>query len=56
MRAYGAAARECLRAAPRVFRQSKSLLRLTLPYKTLGSLYGQMDKLGATRSGEYSSE
>ena len=51
MRAYGAAARECLRAAPRVHRQAKSLFRLCLPYKTLGSLYSQMEKLGATRSG-----
>ena len=51
MRAYNATARECLKAAPRVHRQSKSLYRLILPYKAQGILYSQMEKLGATRSG-----
>ena len=52
VRAYGGAARDCLRAASKTFKRDRVSFRLSLPYKVLGSLYGQLDKLGASRFGE----
>lgn len=49
VRAYGGAARECLRAAPKVFRRARVTLTLHLPYKLMGAVYGQVDRFGATR-------
>lgn len=52
VRAYGGAARDCLRAAAKTFKRDRVSFRLLLPYKVLGGLYGQLDKVGASRFGE----
>jgi hypothetical protein len=52
-RAYGNAARECLRAAPKMIRRLKvDLILENMPLKSLAALYGQMDRLQAERVGE----
>lgn len=52
MRAYGGAARECLRAAPKVVHVCMVRMQLSLPYKSLGAVYGQMERLGVERAGD----
>ncbi|KAG1663829.1 hypothetical protein FOA52_013394 [Chlamydomonas sp. UWO 241] len=51
-RAYGAAARDCLRASPRAFRAARVELEVAVPYAILGVMYPQMERVGAVRSGE----
>ncbi|KAL4421472.1 hypothetical protein ABPG75_010763 [Micractinium tetrahymenae] len=51
-RAYGGAARDCLRSAPRVEVAPRSRLRLEVPYELLGAVYPLLDQHGASRESE----
>ena len=51
-RAYGGAARDCLRAATRITKRTRASFHVTLPYKTLGSLYQFLPRLGANMGGD----
>lgn len=52
VRAYGWAARDCLRGASKVSKRSRVSFRVSLPYKQLGSLYQLLPRLGADRLGD----
>ncbi|KIZ04972.1 IMPACT family member in pol 5'region [Monoraphidium neglectum] len=52
VRAYGGAARDCLRAAPKQFVKRQIELRAECPFQSLGAVYGAMQRHGAAASGE----
>lgn len=52
MRAYGGAARDCLRAAPKEFVKRRVSLRVTAAFQSLGAVYGAMQRFGAAAEGE----
>ena len=52
MRAYGGAARDCLRAATRITKRPRTSFHINLPYKALGSLYQLLPRLGAAVAGD----
>ncbi|KAL6759611.1 ribosomal protein S5 domain 2-type protein [Haematococcus lacustris] len=55
VRAYGGAARDCLRAAPRQLVQLRSTLEVEAGYQVLGAVYLVLDRLKCVRlSEEYS--
>jgi len=51
-RAYGGAARECLRRAPRVFIKRRARLRLAATFDLLGPVNGVLERFGALRESE----
>jgi putative IMPACT (imprinted ancient) family translation regulator len=52
VRAYGGAAREALRAAPKSVLKAKVQLQLDLPYASLGVAYATIDRCHAQRMGD----
>ena len=46
-RAYGGAARDCLRAAPKAFVKRRARLRAAAPFAALGAVYAAMARAGA---------
>lgn len=52
VRAYGGAARDCLRAAQKGFVKAQVQLTLDAPFDCLGSVYNTLAKYGATAGGE----
>lgn len=52
VRAYGGAAKECLKLAPRVFTKAQVLVEVEAAYDELGTVYGCMDMYGAERQAE----
>ncbi|PSC68729.1 IMPACT family member in pol 5 region [Micractinium conductrix] len=52
VRAYGGAARECLRGAPRRAVTPRVRLRMQVPYELLGAIYPLLDQHCAAKEGE----
>eukprot|EP00775_Hariotina_reticulata_P004488 gene4488-4741_t len=52
VRAYGGAARDCLRAAPKIFVRSQCQLVLDTPFDCLGAVYNMLGKFGAAAGEE----
>ncbi|GLC69687.1 hypothetical protein PLESTF_000864800 [Pleodorina starrii] len=52
VRAYGGAAKECLRLAPRVFAKAQSEVVVEVTYDELGTAYSCLDMYGCTRLAE----
>ncbi|KXZ50590.1 hypothetical protein GPECTOR_16g765 [Gonium pectorale] len=52
VRAYGGAAKECLRLAPRVFAKARVEVVVDVAYDELGIVYGCLDMHGSTRLAE----
>lgn len=52
MRAYGGAARDCVRAAPKAFVHRRVCLRLEAGFDALGSVYNVLSKCAAQTVGE----
>lgn len=52
VRAYGGAARDCLRGAHRVAVAPRSRLGLEVPYELLGAVFPLLDQFGASRESE----
>ncbi|GBF98226.1 hypothetical protein Rsub_11046 [Raphidocelis subcapitata] len=54
VRAYGGAARDCLRAAPKVFVKRRALVAAVSPFASVGAVYGAVQRLGGAAEGEES--
>lgn len=52
VRAYGGAARDCIRAAPKAFVKSKVQLAVVTPFECLGTVYNMLAKHGAAAGEE----
>lgn len=52
VRAYGGAARDCLRAAPKQFVKRQVEVRVEAPFQSLGAVYGVMQRYSASPSSE----
>lgn len=52
VRAYGGAARDCIRAAPKQFVHRRAELRLSAAYALLGSVYNVLSRFGAEQLSE----
>ncbi len=52
VRAYGGAARDCLRAAPRATVRARARLQLRAPYELLGAVYNTLDRYQCQRETE----
>lgn len=55
-RAYGQAARDCLRACGRAERRPRVTCTISLPFASMGAVYGLLDRHGAVRTAEAYSE
>ncbi len=51
-RAYGGAARDCLRAAPKVFVKRRVAVQAVAPFAALGQVYGAVARHGGEADGE----
>jgi len=52
VRAYGGAARDCLRAANKQFVKRRVEIRAAAPFQSLGQVYNTMQRFGADAAGE----
>jgi putative IMPACT (imprinted ancient) family translation regulator len=52
VRAYGGAARDCLRAAPKAFVKRRAALRAVAPFASLGAVYAAVSRAGGSPAGE----
>ncbi|KAF5829669.1 ribosomal protein S5 domain 2-type protein [Dunaliella salina] len=52
VRAYGGAARDCLRAAPKALVKAQACLSMTLTFEDMGPVYALIQKFGCERLGE----
>jgi putative IMPACT (imprinted ancient) family translation regulator len=52
VRAYGGAARDCVRAAPKTYVKRRVELEAVAPFAALGAVYASMQRAGAVPSGE----
>jgi putative IMPACT (imprinted ancient) family translation regulator len=50
-RAYGGAARDCLRSAPKAFVRRRATLAAECPFALLGAVYGAVQRLGGAPEG-----